>query len=59
MSFQEIRKTLWRVQSSILKDKKSGIIYRLPSKMAVSSKKIYQAMGVLRSENITKIAQKV
>jgi len=48
LSIQDIRSELWRTQSSILRDKDTGKIYRLPSKMSAEAGSIYQAFGVPR-----------
>lgn len=48
LSIQDIRSELWRTQSSILRDKDTGKIYRLPSKMSAEARSIYQAFGVPR-----------
>jgi transposase len=55
LSLQEIRKALWRTQSSILKDHKTGKLYRVPSKAHKAAKAIYQTFGLARNERITEL----
>ena len=50
MSIEQMRNELWRVQSSYLKDVSSGHGYRLPSKTSSVAKRLYQVMGIKRSE---------
>lgn len=46
MSPEEIRHNLVKVQASILRNKKTGIKYLLPSNIPPDAQKIYQIMGV-------------
>jgi transposase len=57
ISMQEMRKALWRTQSSILKDHKTGKLYRVPSKTSSVAKDIYQTFGLVRNEKIQEIEQ--
>ena len=52
MSLLKIREVLWRVQSSYLKDEKTGKRYRLPSATSVLARKIYQVMNVKRLQSV-------
>ena len=52
VSMKEMREELWRVQSSHLKDTTTGKMYRLPSRMSVKAKKLYQIMGIKRPETV-------
>jgi transposase len=52
ISIQEIRRALWRTQSSVLKDSKNGKFYRVPSKPNEITRKIYHTFGVLRDQRI-------
>jgi transposase len=52
ISIQEIRRALWRTQSSVLKDSKTGKLYRVPSKSNEITRKIYHTFGVLRDQRI-------
>ena len=56
ISIQDIRKALWRMQSSILKDHKTGKLYRVPSKVNVIARDIYQTFGLTRNERIHEIS---
>jgi len=55
ISIQEIRRWLWRTQSSILKDHKTGFCYRVPSKPSQTAREIYQTFGLIRNERIRPI----
>jgi len=55
ISIQEIRRALWRTQSSILKDHKTGKLYRVPSKVNSVARDIYQTFGLIRNERIHEI----
>lgn len=46
MSPEEIRHNLVKVQSSLLRNKKTGLRYLLPSNISPDAQKIYQIMGV-------------
>lgn len=46
MSSEEIRHNLVKVQASILRNKKTGLKYLLPSNIPPDAQKIYQIMGV-------------
>jgi hypothetical protein len=45
--FEDPRRDLWHVESSILYDR-NGCRYRLPSKLSEYAEKIYRATGVQR-----------
>jgi len=46
MSAEEIRRNLIKVQSSILRNKKTGLKYLFPSGVPPDAQKIYQIMGI-------------
>lgn len=50
ISMNQMRSELWRVQSSYLMDTDTEKKYRLPSAMSVIAKKIYQVMGIKRTQ---------
>lgn len=52
MSINQMREVLWRVQSSYLKDLETEKRYRLPSSMSFVAKKLYQVMGIKRTQVI-------
>lgn len=54
LSFEEIREELGRVQTSIVKDIKTGKTFMLPSKLTGHQKEIYKAFGLI-IDNKTKI----
>ena len=54
---ETIRRTLWRTQCSILKDHKTGKLYRVPSKTQGTAKEIYQTFGLVRNEKIQELKQ--
>src|SRR5271170_2212625 len=56
ISVQDVRSELWRMQSSILRDKDTGKIYRLPSKMSADARSIYQAFGVPRCFGVRELS---
>ncbi|MEI6158088.1 MAG: transposase, partial [Atribacterota bacterium] len=49
MTFARIKEVLSEVQSTFLKDEKTGCWYRLPVEMSEEAKKIYRAFGRKRS----------
>lgn len=49
MSVEVMRNELLRVQASILRDKTTGALYRLPSNMSQAAIRIYRAFGLKRS----------
>ena len=55
ISIQEMRRHLWRTQASILKDHKTGKIYRVPPKPSEIARKLYQTFGLVRNERIRPI----
>jgi transposase len=55
ISIQEIRRELWRTQVSILKDHRTGNLYRVPSNPNQIVRKIYQTFGLVRNEKIRQI----
>ncbi|MEI6243006.1 MAG: IS1634 family transposase [Chlamydiota bacterium] len=55
ISIEEIRKELWRTQSSLLLDKSTNKKYRLPSKLSVKAKAIYQTFGAVRGSEILEL----
>jgi transposase len=54
-SMEEIRRILWRTQSSILKDHKTGRRYRIPSRTQTAARDVYQTFGLIRNEKIQEI----
>lgn len=59
ISIQEMRRHLWRTQVSILKDHKTGKLYRVPSKTSPIARSIYQTFGLIRNEKIRPIEQEM
>jgi Transposase DDE domain len=59
LSIEEVRRTLWRCQSSILKDHQTEICYRVPSKSYPKVQAIYQSFGVIRNQRIDPINSKL
>ncbi len=55
ISIEEMRKALWRTQSSFLKDHKTGKMYRVPSKATAIARSIYQTFGLIRNERIQEV----
>ncbi|MBU0506929.1 transposase [bacterium] len=55
MSFEQLRNELLHTQSSILVDLETKNKYRLPSKVTINQKNIYQAFGLKRTGVIRKI----
>ena len=55
ISMTEMRKELWRVQSSYLIDLETKKRYRLPSTMNVTAKKLYQVMGIKRIQTVNEM----
>ena len=55
ISMNEMRETLWRVQSSYLKEEGTENRYRLPSAMSVIARKLYQVMGIKRGQTAQKM----
>ncbi|MBM3198915.1 MAG: IS1634 family transposase [Chlamydiae bacterium] len=53
-SIEKIRQALLTVQISVLEDKETGTIYRMPSKIGREAELIYRSMGVKRSRQISK-----
>jgi hypothetical protein len=49
MSIEDIKRTLYGVQSSILIHRNTRARYRLPSKFTHEAAKIYRAFGVTRN----------
>ena len=49
VTIQQMQNDLWRVQASILEDKETGRLYRIPSQTSKQAKRIYQVMGIQRS----------
>ena len=56
LSVDKIRSLLIDVQYSLIRDEKTDIIYRLPSKMSVEAKKIYSIFNLKRERYLTKVA---
>jgi transposase len=50
ISINEMRWALWRVQSSYLAEEGTENRYRLPSAMSVTARKLYQVMGIKRTQ---------
>ncbi|MBS0621719.1 MAG: IS1634 family transposase [Verrucomicrobia bacterium] len=55
ISMRAMREELWRVQSSYLHDCETPKKYRMPSKMGVVTKKLYQVMGIKRFQTVTEM----
>jgi hypothetical protein len=55
MSPEKIRDILSGIEASILKDKETGNLYKLSSKMSREAAVIYRAVGVNRSSITTKM----
>lgn len=55
ISMNEMRASLWRVQSSYLREENTENRYRLPSAMSVTARKLYQVMGVKRTQTAQKL----
>ena len=55
VSIQEMRRGLWRIQASILKDHETASYYRVPSKLNPVARKIYQTFGILRNQRIRRL----
>lgn len=55
ISMNEMRAALWRTQSSYLREEGTENRYRLPSDMSVIAKKIYQTMGIKRTQTAKKM----
>jgi len=55
ISMNEMRAVLWRVQSSYLTEDGTQNKYRLPSAMSVTARKLYQVMGIKRSQTAKKM----
>jgi transposase len=56
MSVEQIQNELLRVQTSILRDKRHGGLYRIPSRMSEAQKTIYRAFDIKRSDCPSAIA---
>jgi transposase len=54
ISIEKIREELSRVEASILEDKETKELYKMPSKMSRDAAAIYRAMGVTRKESSNK-----
>ena len=57
VSIQDVRRALWRCQSSVLRDSSTGKLYQVPSKLNEVSRKIYNTFGVLRNQRIREIEE--
>lgn len=55
ISINEIRAALWRVQSSYLREDGSENRYCLPSATSVIARKLYQVMGIKRTQTAKKM----
>lgn len=55
ISMNEMRGALWRVQSSYLREDGSENRYCLPSALSFTAKKLYQVMGIKRSQTAKKM----
>lgn len=55
MSPRAIRDALAMVQSALVRDLETGILYRLPVRMSASAREIYKALGLRRSSEPTEI----
>lgn len=55
ISMNEMRAALWRVQSSYLREDGTDNRYRLPSTVSVTARKLYQVMGIKRTQTAQKM----
>lgn len=55
ISMNEMRESLWRVQSSYLREENTENRYRLPSAMSVTARKLYQVMDLKRTQTAQKL----
>lgn len=55
LSVEKIRDALSSVEASILKDQKTNQMYKLSSKLSCEANMIYRGMGLIRSQNFTKL----
>jgi len=55
ISMNEMRAALWRIQSSYLREDGTENRYRLPSAMSVTARKLYQVMGIKRTQTAKKM----
>ena len=55
ISMNEMRAALWRVQSSYLREDGTENRYRLPSAVSVTARKLYQVMGIKRTQTAKKM----
>jgi len=55
LSVEKIREVLSRVEASVLEDKETGQLYRMPSKLDREAATIYRAVGVQRSQQVAKV----
>ena len=55
ISINEMRAALWRAQSSYLREDGTENRYRLPSAMSVTARKLYQVIGIKRTETVKKM----
>jgi transposase len=56
MSADHLREELFRVQASIVRDKRQGGLYRIPSRMTEDAKAIYKAFDLKRDTAPTSLA---
>lgn len=52
LSLERIKEELIRVESTVIKDKKSGKSYKVPSKMSEIAKQIYQSLGIEKKQKL-------
>jgi len=55
LSVEKIREVLSRVEASVLEDKETGQLYKMPSKLDREAATIYRAVGVQRSQQVAKV----
>lgn len=55
ISMNEMRAALWRMQSSYIKEDGTENRYRLPSAMSTTARKLYQVMGIKRTQTAQKM----
>ena len=57
ISMEMIRDELSKTEASILKDKNTLELFKMPSKISRRAASIYRAMGVFRDQNSIKISK--
>jgi hypothetical protein len=57
MSVAQITNELLAVQSSIVRDKVGGGLFRIPSRMTEAAKAIYRAFGIARNTTPSSVTE--